>query len=73
MLDKLEVLWACGNNNNGCLGLGDDEARVAPAFISFFGNKRIIDFTCGDKFSVVIAEVYEMTPAEERQMLTTIE
>ena len=66
MLDKLDILWVCGHNSQGCLGLGDDESRVTPVYHPFFENKRVIDFACGDKFTIVIAEVYDLTESQER-------
>lgn len=48
-----------GDGKRGCLGLGDGKKRAAPIPIEFFeGNeKRVIDVSCGDNFTVVIAEV----------------
>jgi hypothetical protein len=35
--------------------------------VPFFDNKRIIDFACGDKFSVVIAETFDLSPVEDKK------
>lgn len=32
--------------------------------VPFFEDKRIVDICCGDKFSVVIAEVYDFNEEE---------
>ena len=32
----------------------------------FFDNKRVIDFACGNKFSIVIAETFDLTKDEEQ-------
>ena len=48
-----------GENRNGCLGTNDIKKRVNAGPIQFFDDKRVIDFACGDRFSVFIAEVYE--------------
>ena len=71
MLDVMDILWVSGHNSNGCLGIGHNERRVQPVINKFFDNKRIIDFACGDKFSIVIAEVYELTLEEEIELLVT--
>ena len=47
-----------GDNEQGGLGFGDNKPRIVPAQLAFFDNKRIIDFTCGTGFSVIIAETY---------------
>lgn len=48
-----------GENRNGCLGTSDIKKRVNPGPIQFFDDKRVIDFACGDRFSIFIAEVFE--------------
>jgi len=62
MVDKHGMLWVTGENAHGCLGVADGKKRVAPFQNQYFDNLRIIDIACGDKFSIVIAEVYELTP-----------
>ena len=57
ILDKMSALYSLGDGNKGCLGHGDTKKRFSPSLISFFTNKRVIDVSCGDSFSVVIAEV----------------
>jgi len=32
----------------------------------FFEGKRIIDIACGDRFSIVIAETYQMTETQRK-------
>ena len=66
MVDNLNQLWVSGENTYGCLGTSDNKPRFKPSLIPFFDNKRIIDFACGDKFSVVIAETFDLTPEEEK-------
>lgn len=41
----------------GALGLGDGKKRFVPTLMVFFEDKRVIDVSCGDQFTVVIAEV----------------
>lgn len=67
MLDKNDMLWVTGDNTHGCLGLGDSKKRTQPVINVFFDNKRVLDFACGDNFTVVIAEVYDLTQEELRQ------
>ena len=66
MLDKNDLLWVTGDNSSGGLGVGDEKNRIVPARNFFFDKMRIIDFTCGNGFSVVIAEVFNMTAEEEK-------
>ncbi len=40
------------------MGFGDGKKRLSVCPISFFENKRVVDVACGDKFTVVIAEVF---------------
>jgi len=39
--------------------------------MSFFDNKRIIDFACGDQFTVIIAETYNMSKDVEKLYFNT--
>lgn len=55
-------LYGWGEGAEGCLGFGDGKKRLSVCPISFFDNKRTIDVACGDRFTVVIAEVF---PEEE--------
>jgi alpha-tubulin suppressor-like RCC1 family protein len=57
-LDINGRLYGWGEGSEGCLGLGDGKRRLSVCPISFFENKRCIDVSCGDRFTVVIAEVY---------------
>lgn len=66
MKDDKGSMYSCGENSQGNLGFGDNKNRRAPIQIPFFENKRVIDFTCGDGFTVVIAETYNMTRDIER-------
>lgn len=63
MLDRVGQMWGWGDGAKGCLGFGDGKKRQQPAEMTFFKNKRVIDVSCGDSFSVVIAEV-EGNPLE---------
>ena len=58
-------LWGFGNNTLGNLGTGDTHTRHEMTFINFFNNKRVIDVACGDQFTIVIAEVYDMDRIDE--------
>jgi hypothetical protein len=68
MRDMNNQLWVQGENTHGCLGTSDNVSRIAPALNPFFDNKRIIDIAAGDKFSVVIAEVFDLSPEEEEEV-----
>ena len=57
-IDRFKQLYGWGEGNLGCLGFGDGRKKMMPIIIPFFEGKQIIDFDCGDNFSVVIAEVY---------------
>ena len=50
-------MFGWGIGDKGCLGYGDGRNRLVPTPMSFFENKRVIDVACGNKFTVVIAEV----------------
>ena len=56
-----------GENRNGCLGTNDIKKRINPGPINFFDDKRIIDFACGDRFSIIIAEVFEIEKSPDRK------
>jgi alpha-tubulin suppressor-like RCC1 family protein len=56
-LNRNGVLFGWGDGKGGCLGLGDGNRRLSVVPISFFQNKRAIDVACGDRFTVVIAEL----------------
>ena len=58
-------LWGFGDNAKGNLGTGDVSTRQQMTFINFFYNKRVIDVACGDQFTVVIAEVYDLDKDKE--------
>lgn len=55
-IDQKGRLFGWGDGKNGSLGLGDTKKRMSVCPISFFEDKRVIDVSCGDRFSVVIAE-----------------
>ena len=66
MQDEKKLLWVCGENVQGTLGTNDGKNRVVPARNAFFDKKRIIDFACGNGFSIVIAETFEMSEEQEK-------
>jgi alpha-tubulin suppressor-like RCC1 family protein len=51
-------LFGWGEGEKGCLGLGDGKSRIFPVTISFFEDKRVVDVACGERFTVVVAELY---------------
>ena len=57
-LDKNGRVYGWGDGKGGCLGLGDVKNRLSVCPISFFEDKRCIDVSCGDRFTVIIAEVF---------------
>ena len=66
MTDFKGHLWALGANSKGNLGTGETKKKLQPFKVPFFMNKRVIDIACGDKFSVIIAEVYDMRKEQEQ-------
>jgi E3 ubiquitin-protein ligase HERC2 len=58
-LDSKGRIFAWGDGDGGCLGLGDSKKRVGVCQLMFFEDKRCIDIACGDRFTVIVAEVYE--------------
>ena len=56
-VDRFRQLSSWGEGTFGCLGLGDTRKKTMPVKIPFFEGKRVIDVSCGDSFTVVIAEV----------------
>jgi hypothetical protein len=57
-IDKNGRLYGWGDGRGGCLGFGDAKKRLSVCPLTFFEDKRCIDVSCGDKFTVVIAEVF---------------
>lgn len=57
VLDKMSALYGFGDGSKGCMGFGDCKKRYQPYLLSFFQNKRVYDVSCGDTFTVVLAEV----------------
>lgn len=57
-LDRNGKLFGWGDGRGGCLGFGDASKRLNVCQITFFDDKRCIDVACGDKFTVVICEVF---------------
>ena len=78
LIDKDDQLWVLGDNSHGCLGTVDVKKRVVAYPNLFFRDKRVIDVACGDRFTVVIAEVYNFAKGEaalygkERDPLATV-
>jgi len=66
MLDSQNSFYSCGDNSFGNLGFDDIKNRRMPILNPFFDNKRIIDFACGNGFTVVIAETYNMSKEVEK-------
>ena len=60
-------MWGGGENVHGCLGVPDNRHRILPQKNEFCWDKRIIDFACGKRFSVIIVENYEMRDAERHE------
>jgi alpha-tubulin suppressor-like RCC1 family protein len=56
-IDHQGRIYGWGDGKGGCLGLGDNNRRLAVVPISFFEDKRCLDVACGDRFTVVIAQV----------------
>ena len=73
VVDDTNNMWVYGENTNGALGLGDNKNRLTLQPLTFFENKRIIDLCCGDKFSVVICETYNLAPEEESKYFHSLQ
>jgi alpha-tubulin suppressor-like RCC1 family protein len=68
LMDRMSCVYAWGEGSKGCLGFGDGKKRFSPTPLSFFDNKRVIDVSCGELFSVIIAEV-EGDPEERGEIM----
>ena len=55
-IDQKGRLFGWGDGRCGCIGLGDTKKRLSVCPITYFEDKRVIDVSCGDRFTVVIAE-----------------
>ena len=64
-VDNRGQIWGSGDNRNGCLGIGDAKRRCHLTQVTYFRNKRVIDVACGDAFTVVIAELYNLNDEQE--------
>lgn len=67
ILDKNGSLYSCGENETGALGFGDNKSRRSPILNPFFENKRVIDFSCGTGFTVIIAETFILSIEQEKE------
>lgn len=55
-LDRFGKIYGWGDGQFGCLGQGDNKRRATPSPLHYFDNKGIIiDVSCGDSFTCVIA------------------
>lgn len=55
-LTKQGRVFACGNNENGRLGIGDTERRSLPALIEKLENIEIGDIACGCDHSLLLSK-----------------
>lgn len=53
-LDNKGKIYGWGEGDQGCLGYGDGKKRIGITQIPFFNKQRVIDVSCGEKFTVVI-------------------
>lgn len=69
-LDSLGTLFAWGDGSFGCLGFGESKKRATPTPVPFFEqkNKKVIDVSCGDQFTVVICQVDEQVEPKAGQL-----
>jgi alpha-tubulin suppressor-like RCC1 family protein len=58
-IEETGRLFGWGNGTSGALGLGDGGRRISCVPITFFETRRAVDVSCGDKFTVVIAEILD--------------
>ncbi len=59
-LDRFGKLYAWGDGTYGCMGFGDNKRRATPQQLPFFNDKRkVVDVSCGELFTCVIAFVYD--------------
>lgn len=66
-LDRFGQIYGWGESKLGCLGSIDTRGRATPSYVSFFQNKRVLDVSCGELFTVVIAEVVGDPNAEVKK------
>lgn len=72
MTDSQGQLWFGGENKNGCLGTNDGKNRIVPQLSNYFSDKRIVDMSCGNGFSVVVAETYDMVDEERNKYFLSL-
>lgn len=49
-------MYSWGKNSYGALGQGDTKFRGRPNYIEGVKEKEIVDFACGDGFTIVITK-----------------
>jgi len=56
-IDNFDNIWCCGNNVNGCLGIGHFNEVPTPVQQSFsFDSQKIIQIVCGCDFTLYLSE-----------------
>lgn len=57
LIDNKGRLYGWGDGGLGCLGHGDGKKRGSIFPISFFDDKRCTHISCGEKFTVIVADL----------------
>lgn len=56
-VDKMNNVYRCGKNEEGCLGSGDVVPISSPTKLEFdFNESAIIQIACGDNFTIVLTD-----------------
>lgn len=56
-VDKMNNVYRCGKNEEGCLGSGDTVPIRTPTKLDFnFDSNRVIQIACGDNFTVILTD-----------------
>jgi alpha-tubulin suppressor-like RCC1 family protein len=71
LVDNKGRLFGWGDGEYGCLGHGDGKKRGTIFPIAYFDDKRCIHISCGEKFTVVIAETIGKITNEDAHQSNT--
>lgn len=56
-IDKMNNVFRCGKNEEGCLGSGDTTPINTPTKLDFdFDTNTVIQIACGDNFTIVLTD-----------------
>jgi alpha-tubulin suppressor-like RCC1 family protein len=55
-VDRVGTLYTYGEGTLGCLGTGDNKKRTQFMPVTTLGKKKVVDVSCGNKFTVIIVQ-----------------